>query len=239
MSETKIVPEYPQDRTQGNLELAVVVPTFNEIDNIVRLIDAVQAALEGHAFETIVVDDDSPDGTADQVRKIAERNLRVRCIQRIGRRGLSSAFVEGALATAAPVVAAIDGDMQHDEKMLPMMLKTLLSRDLEVVVGSRYLEAGGTGDWTESRILLSQIATTLARRVTGVNAERPHERVLYDPHRRAASPGAKTIGRRVQDPARHLCFGSHPAPVSGTSISFPGEIIGQEQDGREGPARVR
>ena len=125
MSETKIVPEYPQDRTQGNLELAVVVPTFNEIDNIVRLIDAVQAALEGHAFETIVVDDDSPDGTADQVRKIAERNLRVRCIQRIGRRGLSSAFVEGALATAAPVVAAIDGDMQHDEKMLPMMLKTL------------------------------------------------------------------------------------------------------------------
>ncbi len=173
MSETKIVPEYPQDRTQGNLELAVVVPTFNEIDNIVRLIDAVQAALEGHAFETIVVDDDSPDGTADQVRKIAERNLRVRCIQRIGRRGLSSAFVEGALATAAPVVAAIDGDMQHDEKMLPMMLKTLLSRDLEVVVGSRYLEAGGTGDWTESRILLSQIATTLARRVTGVTLSDP------------------------------------------------------------------
>ena len=162
MSDTKIVPEYSQDRTLGNLELAVVVPTFNEIENIVRLIDALQAALEGHAFEIIVVDDDSPDGTADQVRKIAQGNLRVRCIQRIGRRGLSSAFVEGALATAAPVVAAIDGDMQHDEKMLPMMLKTLLSRDLEVVVGSRYLEAGGTGDWTESRILSSRIATTLA-----------------------------------------------------------------------------
>jgi dolichol-phosphate mannosyltransferase len=157
MSETKIVPEYSQDRTQGNLELAVVVPTFNEIENIVRLIDAVQAALEGHAFEIIIVDDDSPDGTADQVRKIAQRNLRVRCIQRIGRRGLSSAFVEGALATAAPVVAAIDGDMQHDEKILPMMLKTLLSRDLEVVVGSRYLEAGGTGDWT-SHPLIAEIA---------------------------------------------------------------------------------
>ena len=167
MSDTKIAPEYSQDRALGNLELAVVVPTFNEIENIVRLIDAVQAALDGHAFEIIVVDDD----TADQVRKIAQRNLRVRCIQRIGRRGLSSAFVEGALATAAPVVAAIDGDMQHDEKMLPVMLKTLLSRDLEVVVGSRYLEQGGVGDWTESRIRSSQIATMIARRVTRGQAE--------------------------------------------------------------------
>ena len=140
MSDTKIAPEYSQDRALGNLELAVVVPTFNDIESIVRLIHAVQAALDEHAFEIVVVDDDSPDGTADEVRKIAQRNLRVRCIQRIRRRGLSGAFVEGALVTAAPVVAAIDGDMQHDEKMLPVMLKTLLSRDLEVVVGSRYLE---------------------------------------------------------------------------------------------------
>ena len=160
MSDTKIAPEYSQDRALGNLELAVVVPTFNDIESIVRLIHAVQAALDEHAFEIIVVDDDSPDGTADEVRKIAQRNLRVRCIQRIRRRGLSGAFVEGALVTAAPVVAAIDGDMQHDEKMLPVMLKTLLSRDLEVVVGSRYLEQGGIGDWTESRILSSQIATS-------------------------------------------------------------------------------
>ena len=239
MSDTKIAPEYSQDRALGNLELAVVVPTFNEIENIVRLIDAVQAALDEHAFEIIVVDDDSPDGTADQVRKIAQRNLRVRCIQRIGRRGLSSAFVEGALATAAPVVAAIDGDMQHDEKMLPVMLKTLLSRDLEVVVGSRYLEQGGTGDWTESRILSSQIATMLARRVTGVKLSDPMSgffMIRTDVLRR---PGAETIGRGLQDPTRHLCLRSHPAPVSGASISFPREIFGQKQDGREDPAGVR
>ena len=83
MSDTKIAPEYSQDRALGNLEVAVVVPTFNEIENIVRLIDAVQAALDEHAFEIIVDDDDSPDGTADEVRKIAQRNLRVRCIQRL------------------------------------------------------------------------------------------------------------------------------------------------------------
>ena len=239
MSETKIVPEYSQDRTQGNLELAIVVPTFNEIENIVRLIDAVQAALEGHAFEIIVVDDDSPDGTADQVRKIAQRNLRVRCIQRIGRRGLSSAFVEGALATAAPVVAAIDGDMQHDEKILPMMLKTLLSRDLEVVVGSRYLEAGGTGDWTESRILSSQIATTLARRVTGVTLSDPMSGffMIRTDMLRVLVPRLSAVGFKILLDI----FVSAPTPLRfrELAISFPGEIVRQEQDGREGPARVR
>ena len=112
------------------LELAVVVPTYNEIDNIDTLICALQTVLAEHAFEVIVVDDNSPDGTGNRVREIAQRNIRVHCIQRIGRRGLSSAFVEGALATAAPIVAIIDGDMQHDEKLLPVMLKTLNSRGL-------------------------------------------------------------------------------------------------------------
>ena len=164
----------PCDDTELNLgaiELAVVVPTFNEIENIALLVDAIQAALVGHAFEIIVVDDNSPDGTADRVREIARHNIRVHCIQRIGRRGLSGAFVEGALGTAAPVVAIIDGDMQHDEKMLPVMLKTLRSQDLEVVVGSRYLEQ--IGDCTESRIRASRLATTIARRVMRVKLSDP------------------------------------------------------------------
>ena len=121
-----------------DLELAIVVPTFNEIDNIGTLIAVVQTALEGHAYEIIVVDDDSPDGS-DRVRQIAKRDRRVRCIQRIGRRGLSGAFIEGALATAAPIVAVIDGDMQHDEMLLPAMLKTLSSSNFDVVIGYRYL----------------------------------------------------------------------------------------------------
>ena len=155
------------------LELAVVVPTFNEIENIDTLVGTVQAALEGHAYEIIVVDDDSPDGTADRVREIGKRDLRVRCIQRIGRRGLSGAFIEGGLATAASIVAVIDGDMQHDEAMLPAMLKALRSQELDVVIGSRYLEQGGVGDWTEGRMRLSQWATALTRRLTGVALSDP------------------------------------------------------------------
>jgi len=155
------------------LELAIVVPTFNEIESIDVLVSAVQAALEGHNYEIIIVDDDSPDGTADRVREIARRDRRVLCLQRIGRRGLSGAFIEGALATAAPIVAVIDGDMQHDEMLLPAMLKILRTRDLEVVVGSRYLEKGGVGNWTGGRILVSQLATAVTRRVTGVTLSDP------------------------------------------------------------------
>src|SRR5947209_3288920 len=96
-------------------ELAVVVPTFNEGDNISELVSRLEACLRGKAWEAIFVDDDSIDGTAARVREIARQDPRIRCIQRIGRRGLSSACIEGMLATSAPYLAVIDGDCQHDE----------------------------------------------------------------------------------------------------------------------------
>ena len=155
------------------LELAVVIPTLNEHENISVLVKAIQHALDGHAFEIIVVDDNSPDGTADVVRELALRNIRVRCIQRFGRRGLSSAFFEGALSTSAPIVALIDGDMQHDETLLPVMLEELRSRQLDLVIGSRYLEPGSFGDWNENRVRASKIATGVARRITGIELSDP------------------------------------------------------------------
>lgn len=155
------------------LDLAVVVPTLNERDNVAPLVRAIKNALDGHACEIIVVDDDSPDGTADAVRELGRKDIRVRCIQRLGRRGLSSAFLEGALSTAAPVVALIDGDMQHDETLLPAMLATLRREDLDIVIGSRYTEQGGFGDWTESRIRSSELATRIAKRLTGVPLSDP------------------------------------------------------------------
>ncbi len=112
------------------LEVAVIVPTLNERDNIAPLISAIKDSLNGREFEIIVVDDNSPDGTADAVRERGRKDIRVRCIHRFCRRGLSSAFLEGALSTAAPVVALIDGDMQHDEILLPAMLETLRLEDL-------------------------------------------------------------------------------------------------------------
>ena len=148
------------------LDLAVVVPTFNERANVATLVAKLDQALGGVAWEAIFVDDDSPDGTAEAARELARVDRRIRVIQRIGRRGLSTACVEGMLATAAPVVAVIDGDLQHDETILPAMLAAL-DRDpaLDLVVGSRFVAGGGTGDWDRDRIAKSALATRLSRRV--------------------------------------------------------------------------
>ena len=148
------------------LDLAVVVPTFNERGNVAKLVAQLDAALAGLAWEAIFVDDNSPDGTADAARDLAMRDRRVRVIQRIGRRGLSSATIEGMCATAAPLVAVIDGDLQHDETILPAMARELHADPaLDLVVGSRFVEGGGTGDWDTDRVAKSAFATKLSRRV--------------------------------------------------------------------------
>lgn len=166
-------PASGQSLENAPIELAVVVPTFNEAGNVAPLLEAVFSALEGRSFEIIYVDDDSPDGTAEKVREFARKDLRVRCLHRYGRRGLSSACVEGAFATSAPYVAVIDGDMQHDEKLLPQMLDTLKQGDLDLVVGSRYVGEGSFGEWTQGRIRASQFATYLAKKLTRVTLTDP------------------------------------------------------------------
>ena len=147
------------------LQLAVVIPTFNEKANVATLIAKLDQALVGLNWEAIFVDDDSPDGTADAAREIARLDKRVRVIQRIGRRGLSSACIEGMCATAAPIVAVIDGDLQHDETLLPAMLDLLKDGDTDVVIGSRFVSGGGTGEWDSDRVAKSALATKLSRRV--------------------------------------------------------------------------
>jgi dolichol-phosphate mannosyltransferase len=156
------------------LELAVVVPTFNERANVPELVARLDRALAGRGWEVLFVDDDSPDGTADAARELARRDARVRVIQRIGRRGLSSACVEGMCATAAPVVAVIDGDLQHDETLLPAMLDRLLvDATLDVVIGSRFVDGGGTGEWDRDRVAKSALATRLSRRVLKADLSDP------------------------------------------------------------------
>ena len=119
-----------------NLELAIIVPTFNERDNVPVLLDRLAAALEGIVYEVIFVDDDSPDGTAEAARQIALREPHVRVIRRIGRRGCeASACLEGMMATAAPYVAVMDGDLRHDETILPAMLSRARDGGCDVVVG--------------------------------------------------------------------------------------------------------
>ena len=117
-------PENPPQAT-STLQLAVIVPTFNERDNVTTLFRRLEAALAGVSWEVIFVDDNSPDGTWDVVRAMAREDSRVRCIRRIGRRGLSGACIEGILASSAPYAAVIDADLQHDERQLPKMLALL------------------------------------------------------------------------------------------------------------------
>ena len=155
------------------VELTVVVPSFNEIDNVEPLIERLHAALDGIEWEVIYIDDDSPDGTAAKVRELAQTDPRVRCIQRIGRRGLSTAVIEGMLASSAPYLAVIDADLQHDEKLLPRMLATLKTDGLDIVIGSRYVGGAAIGDWDKGRAVISGIATRLARFVVSAEIADP------------------------------------------------------------------
>ena len=146
-------------------ELCVVVPTFNESANVHALVAQLEAALAGVAWEVVFVDDDSPDHTFAQAWQLSQRNPRVRCLRRVGRRGLATACIEGMLATAARYLAVMDGDLQHDETRLPLMLQALRDQDLDLVVGSRYTEGGSLGQWSNDRIRTSRVATALAQRV--------------------------------------------------------------------------
>ena len=155
------------------VELSVIVPTFNERTNVLELLERLRRCLAGHHWEVIFVDDDSPDGTAQLVREIGQHDIRVRCIQRIGRRGLSSACIEGMLASSAPSVAVIDGDLQHDEALLPSMLEKLRQGETDIVIGTRYAPGGGLGEWNQSRAAISRFATRLSRLVLKADLSDP------------------------------------------------------------------
>ena len=154
-------------------QLCVVVPTFNERDNVPKLFAKLQAALEGIAWEVVFVDDNSPDGTWDVVRQLAQTDIRVRCIRRIGRRGLSGACIEGILSSSAPFVAVMDADLQHDETRLPTMLALLQGGKADLVVGSRYVSGGSADSFGKQRLGGSLFATSIARRLLHIDVADP------------------------------------------------------------------
>ena len=143
-------------------ELSVVIPAYRERDNLPPLLDALERALQGIDWEAVIVIDDSLDGSEDYVRQRAQRDRRIRCLQRIGRRGLASACIEGMLATSSPYVAVMDADRQHDEALLPQMLAAARADDTDIVVGSRYVAGGTTGELPRARVRISRFATLLS-----------------------------------------------------------------------------
>lgn len=155
------------------LDLTLVVPTFNERNNVARLADAVGRALDGLAWEIIFVDDDSPDGTWREVRRLAAGDGHIRCIRRVGRKGLASAVVEGAMAASAEVIAVMDADFQHDESVLRTMFDSLVAENAELAVATRYSEGGSVGDWDATRTLMSGLATWAGRTIAGDQTSDP------------------------------------------------------------------
>jgi dolichol-phosphate mannosyltransferase len=143
----------------ATIDLSIVVPTFNESKNIRELIARLERTLPDIRWELVFVDDNSADGTHRLVREIARRDPRVRCLQRIGRRGLSSACIEGIFATAAPTIAVMDADLQHDERILPSLYEQIHKNGADVAIGTRYADGGSTGQWDKRRASFSRLAT--------------------------------------------------------------------------------
>ncbi|MFZ5733383.1 MAG: glycosyltransferase family 2 protein [Pseudomonadota bacterium] len=155
-------------------QLSVIVPSFNERGNVAVLIERLNAALQGIAWEVIYVDDNSPDGTWGAVKELSAADPRVRCIRRVGRRGLSGACIEGILASSAPYVAVMDADLQHDETKLPEMLAALREGKADLVVGSRYVGGGSAAGLADkSRVGISLAATQIAKQLLHIDVADP------------------------------------------------------------------
>jgi dolichol-phosphate mannosyltransferase len=148
------------------LELSIVVPTYCEHDNVAPLVGLLQKALPDVGWEVIFVDDNSSDGTSARAWELARTDRRIRCLRRVGRRGLSSACIEGMLSSGAPYLAVMDADLQHDPALLSEMLKRLKQGSADLVLASRYMPGGSVGDWATDRVRISSVATRLASLVT-------------------------------------------------------------------------
>lgn len=194
-------------------ELTIVVPTFNERPNVEELIRRVTAALPGAAWELVFVDDDSPDGTADLVVDISRRDPRIRGIRRIGRRGLSSACIEGICSSNAPYIAVMDADLQHDETILPRMLDALKQDGLDLAIGSRYAAGGSTGAMPGVRAKMSRFATWIGARWLGVGTTDPmtgffmlRREFFYEVVRDLSGKGFKILLDLIASAKREVTF---------------------------------
>jgi dolichol-phosphate mannosyltransferase len=200
------------------LQLSVVVPTRNEAGNVEPLLERLGVALAGIEWEAIFVDDNSTDGTPELLTRIAQADRRVRLIRRIGRRGLSSAVVEGALASTTPIVAVIDADLQHDEKILPDLYRAIADDGNELAIGTRYAGSGSTGEWAADRLKVSRFATALASPIMKTRMSDPmsgffavRRDILLEAAPKLSSVGYKILLDLVA---------SHPRPLKLAEVGY-------------------
>jgi dolichol-phosphate mannosyltransferase len=153
--------------------LSIVVPTYQEAGNLLPLLRKLNSALPGTDWEVIFADDNSPDGTHSLAKTLSLDDRRIRCLRRVGRRGLAGACIDGILSSSAPYVAVMDGDMQHDESVLARMLQRLEDGEGDIVVGTRYCDGGSAAAFSHHRGLLSRLANTMTQKLLGVQVSDP------------------------------------------------------------------
>jgi dolichol-phosphate mannosyltransferase len=153
--------------------LSVVVPTYRESANVPVLFERLKTALDGLPWEMIVVDDDSPDGTYDVAFAIAAKDARMRCLRRVNRSGLAGAVIEGWLSSSADFVAIIDGDLQHDERILPNMYASLAAKEGDIVVGTRVPDDATPAGLSPARQKLSNLGAWFFKRIAGITVKDP------------------------------------------------------------------
>ncbi len=149
--------------------LSIIIPTYNESDNIKNLIERLSQALKpsGIDAEILVVDDNSPDNTADIAESLSFI-FPIRVIKREGQRGLGPSIIEGINAARSPVICVMDADLSHPPEAVPSMFKAIQQGKAQLVIGSRRVGGGGTSEWIWYRKVISWVATSLGSFLTPV-----------------------------------------------------------------------
>ena len=163
----------PENQPIGASVLTIIVPTLNEVGNLLPLIEGLESVLADIAWSAIIVDDDSEDGTYEAARAIAGERPHIQAVRRVGRRGLSSACIEGMAMAKSAYVAVLDADLQHDEHLLRPMLTMIDGKQLDLVAASRFLPGGSVGPLSRRRALMSRTANLLSAKLCQVRLSDP------------------------------------------------------------------
>lgn len=175
------IPQQEELLKPSKIPLSIVLPTYNESQNITRVIDSIADAIpEGTNAEIIVVDDNSPDGTGGVVAEYAgrlgselEKRLHLEVISRPGKLGLSSAILAGVKSACGDIVVVMDSDMSHPPQTIPKMLEEIDRSKCDIVVASRYVKGGGVSGWPFKRKMISKGATKIAQYSLGITVKDP------------------------------------------------------------------
>jgi dolichol-phosphate mannosyltransferase len=160
-------------------KLSIIVPTYNESQNIVRMLDSIAETLSPYkGSEIIVVDDNSPDGTAEMAKSHAKivstkKKIRIEIISRNGKFGLSSAIIKGVQYATGDFLVIMDGDFSHPPQVIPSIIQALQDSNYDIVIASRYVKGGSIIGWPFKRRLMSKGATKIARYGLGIDVKDP------------------------------------------------------------------